>query len=134
MRQRLSVFPGTVLLRRADAATLHLCQQLAAVADAEDRYTQSKHTRIGPRRSGPIDAVRAAGEDDAAGVKTADFLQRHVKRPNLAVDMLFPHTSRDQLFILPSKIQNQNLLHTLTPPEKPESARQTGDADESDDS
>ena len=65
---RLAVLPGGVLRGGGDFPAEVLRKELAAVADAEDRHAQPENFRVGLRGGGGVDAVGAAGKDEADGV------------------------------------------------------------------
>ena len=124
-----AVFTGGGILRRGDQPAERLRQQLTAVTDAEDRHAQLEDAGVGSGRIVEIHAVRSAGEDDADRIETADLVQGHVVRMQLAVYMLLAHTPGDQLVILTAEIKDQDFLHALLLPRKWKSAPRTGDAD-----
>ena len=57
-----------------------------------------------------VDALRAAGEDEADGIILHQLVKRRGAGLDLAVYVRFPHAARDELVILPAKIQNQYYL------------------------
>ena len=85
-------------------------QQLAAVADAENGNPQLEDLRIGLGRLGIIDAVGAAGENNANGIQGFDVRDRGGIGLDLAVYAAFPHAPCDQLVILSAEVKDQNHL------------------------
>ena len=114
-RLGLAVFPCSGVLGGGDKSSQGLGQDLAAVADAQDRHPQGEHPRVRLGRIRQIDAVGPAGEDDADGIEAADLLQGHVVGVQLTIDLLLPDAPGDQLVILSTEIKDQNSLHCLLP-------------------
>ena len=85
-------------------------KELCAIANAQHRDAHIENGRIAMGRFGQIDAVRAAGQNNADGIDLPDRLRGDVPRFHDRVDMTFPHTPGDQFLILPAKIENQNRL------------------------
>ncbi len=106
----LAVFAGGILLRGDDLAAQLRRDELAAVADAQDRHAQREHTLVGMGRTGGVDAVRPAGENDSDGVKSAYLLKAHAVGLYLTVNAALADTAGDELVILPAEIKDQNLL------------------------
>lgn len=80
--------------------------QLRAVADAQNGNAEVKHRRVTERRAVGIDAVGAAGENNALIAVLPDFLGRNfVIRTNFGVDVQFAHTAGNQQIILAAEIQ-----------------------------
>ena len=90
--------------------------QLAAVADAQHRHAPAEDLGVDGGRILQINAVGAAGEDNAHGGEGPDFRHGHGVRFDLTVYPTFPDSAGDELIILAAKIQNQNLLHYFSPP------------------
>ena len=110
----LAVLPGGILLGSRDLTAQRVRHQLAAVANAQDGNAQPEHRRVNVGRFLQIHAVGAAGENDAHGRKGANLVQGRGIRLDLAVDVLLPHPSGDQLIVLSAKVQNQDFfLHTV---------------------
>jgi len=59
-------FAEFALLSRLDLAAEKVCEDLDAVADAEDRNAELENVLVGQRRIFGINAGRAAGKDEAA--------------------------------------------------------------------
>ena len=111
VRLGAAVFAGRAVLRGRDLTAERLGHELAAVADAEDRYAQREDGGIDLRGGGIIDAVRAAGEDKALGLHGLELLQRGRVGLDLAVYIALTDTAGDELVILPAKVQNENRFH-----------------------
>mgnify|MGYP006883493877 CR=1 FL=1 len=102
---RFAVFAGRILLRRRDLAAKVVRNELAAIADAKDRQPEREDLRIYLRRVFGIDALRAAGEDEADGVMLHQLLQRRGAGLDLAIYVCLADTARNELVILPAEIQ-----------------------------
>ena len=87
-----------------------LRHELAAIANAEDGDAEPKDLRIDLRRAFGVYALRAAGEDDADGVKGADLIHGHGVRLDFAIDIALAHAARNKLVILSSKIEDDDRL------------------------
>ena len=57
-----------------------------------------------------VDAVGAAGENDADGGEFLDFFQGYIVGVDLAVHIAFAHPAGDQLVILAAEVQDQNFF------------------------
>ena len=106
----LAILPGRVVLGGGDQAAQLMAQQLAAVADAQDGHPQAVDPRVRVGGIGGVNAVGAAGKDDAQGIVGPDLLQAHVKGFYLAIHIALPHTAGDQLVILAAEVQDQDFL------------------------
>ena len=105
----------TAVLSTLDHAACHVCHQLTAVADAEDRNTCVKNCRIKVGRVGIGYAVGTSRKDDAAVVLGFDLIDRDfIVRLDLGIDVLLTNTTRDQLVILTAEIKYEYLLHLIT--------------------
>ena len=93
-----------------DFAAQHPGHQLRAVAYAQHGNAQIEYGRIVMRRFLQIDAVRAAGEYDALAVRARDFLERRGVGHDFTVDVLIAHAARNQLVILPAKVQHDDFF------------------------
>ena len=58
------------------------------------------------RGFGPVDARGPAGEDDPGRLELFELLGAGLKREDLGVDLAFAHTTRDDLRILRSEIED----------------------------
>ena len=87
-----------------------LRHELAAVADAEDGDAELEDLGIYLRRAFGVHTLRAAGEDDADGVKGTDLVDGHGVRLDFAIHIALAHTARNELVILPSKIEDDDRL------------------------
>ena len=93
----------------------HVRHELRAVADAEDRDAEVENGGIVMRRLFVVDAVRAAGEDDAfvscgedlfaVGLSVRNDLREYAFRADAPCD---------KLIILSSEIKHEDLVHCLT--------------------
>ena len=94
--------------------------QLHAVADAENRNTQSIKLRVNHGRVFIPDGGRTAGKDDADGLLFPDFLHRDAPRDNFGIDVAFTDTAGNQLGILAAEIKDQDFLGSghVWPPDK----------------
>ena len=93
-----------------DGSAHQLGHELQPVADAEDRHAQLEDLRIDHRRAGLLDAVGAAGEDDALGPEGADLLERHRAGMELAIDVQLADPAGDQLRVLRPEVEDQDLF------------------------
>ena len=87
-----------------------LRHELAAVANTEDGDAEPEDLRIDLRRTLGVNALRAAGEDDADGVKGADLIHGHGVRLDFAIDIALAHAARNELVILSSEIEDDDRL------------------------
>ena len=108
----LAVFPGGVGLGGSHHSAQLVGQQLAAVADAQNGHAQTEHAGVHMGGLLVIDAVGAAGEDDAHGVIGLDLGKAHVKGLDLAVNIAFTDPAGDQLVILSAEVQYKNFFVT----------------------
>ena len=107
---RLAVLACGVLSGGGHFPTKILRHELAAVADAEDGDAELEDLGIYLRRAFGVHALRAAGEDDADGVKGTDLVDGHGVRLDFAIHIALAHTARNELVILPSKIEDDDRL------------------------
>ena len=87
-----------------------LRHKLAAVADAKNGDAELEDLRVHLRRTFGVHTLRAAGEDDADGVKGTDLVDGHGVRLDFAIHIALAHTARNELIILPSKIEDDDRL------------------------
>ena len=87
-----------------------LRHELAAVANTEDGDAEPEDLRIDLRRAFCVYALRAAGEDDADGVKGTDLIHGHGVRLDFAIDIALAHAARNELVILSSEIEDDDRL------------------------
>ena len=104
---RLAVFAGGA---GRDCAAKRPCGELCAVADTEHRDAEVENALVAMRRILAIDAVGAAGQDDADWGKLLDLLCGHVAGLDDGIDAALAHTARDQLLILAAEVENENGL------------------------
>ena len=105
-----------------DGAAQQLGHELQPVADAQHRHTQLEHGAVDERRAGLLDAERAPGEDDPARSKGADLLHRHRARVDFAVHVQLANAARDQLRVLRTEIEDEDLLGMQVGQVRPSSA------------
>ncbi len=102
----------------ADVTAQQMHHQLAAVADAQHRHAPVED--LGVDRGGilQIDAVGAAGEDDALGVLRLDDRQIGFIGIDFTVDIVLADAARDQLIVLAAKVQHDDsfMLHDVLLP------------------
>jgi hypothetical protein len=92
-----------------DAAELAR-HQLHPVADAEDRQTAVVHGGVHRRRIGFIAGGGTSGEDDTEWFALQYLLQRSVIGHDLTVNFALPDTAGDQLGVLRSEIQDNDIF------------------------
>ena len=102
----LAVLPGGIALGGGDFSPQVVGQELAAVADAEDRHAQLEDLRGG----GVVDAAVAPGEDDADGGQGLQVRDGGGVGLDLAVDPLLPDPAGDELVVLAAEVQNDDGL------------------------
>jgi hypothetical protein len=93
-----------------DFAAEVMGEELEAVADAKDGDAEGEDVFVGQRGFVAIDAGGAAGEDDAVGLEGCNVLGGSVIGENGAVYVGFANTPRNDLRVLRTKIQNNNLF------------------------
>ena len=106
----LTVLAG--IFSRRHFPTGHERHQLIAVAYPQNRYSHIQYRRIIMRGSRVIDTVWSACKNNPFIPLLFDLIRRNpIVWPDLGINVMFPHPSRDQLVILPAEIQNQYFLH-----------------------
>ena len=103
-------FAVFALLARLDLAAEVLGQELDAVADAQHRDAELEKGAVGQRRVLRIHARRAAGQDDALGLERGDFRGGRVVAQDHRIDVALADAARDDLRVLRTEIQDDNLL------------------------
>ena len=94
-----------------DGAAGHPGGELAAVANAQNGNAQLQNLRVIVGRGQIIDAIGAAGKDNALIAPVLDFLGGdRIVLFDLRIDVEIPDTAGDQLVILSAKVQNQNFF------------------------
>ncbi len=93
-----------------DLTTKMSTHQLHAVADPQHRDAQFKKLLSNLWRTLFIDRFRTTGKDNPAGFKGLNLLKPHIKRMQLTVDMSLSHPPGDQLGVLRTEIEDQNLF------------------------
>ena len=106
----LAVLPGGVVLGLGDLAAQSVGHELAAVADAQDGHAPGEDLGVHVGRGLQIDAVGAAGEDDADGVHGLQLGQGSGIGLDFAVHVAFPDTAGDELVVLAAEVQHDNSL------------------------
>ena len=107
---RFAVFPGGVIGSGHNPAAQVVRDQLAAVANTQDRDTHLKNSRVHLRRLGVINAVGTAGEDDADGVEGLHRIQRRGIGLDLAIHTALTDAAGDQLIVLTAEIKDDDSL------------------------
>lgn len=99
----------------ADMAAQQVHHELAAVADAQHRHAPAEDLGVDGGRILQIDAVGAAGEDDALGVLRLDDGQVRLIGIDLTVDIILADAARDELIVLAAKVQHDHgfMLHDV---------------------
>src|SRR5690606_3475997 len=97
------------------AARLHLAaellgHELLAVADAEHGDAELEEAGVALRRRRIVDAVGAAAQHDGAWGERPDLGERKRAGMDLAVDVAFADASRDELGVLRTAVEDQDLL------------------------
>ena len=105
-----AVLPGGVVLGRRDPSAQGVAHELAAVADAQNGHAPGEDGRIHVGGVLFIDAVRAAGEDDADGIFPPELLQRGGVGVDLAVNAALPDPPGDELVVLAAEVQDDDQL------------------------
>ena len=105
-----TVFAGGIALRGGDLAAQIVRHELAAVADAKDGNAQAEDPGVDLRRALGVDALGAAGEDDADGSVGPDLLKAHAVGLYLAVDIALADSSCDELIVLTAEVEHQYTL------------------------
>ena len=102
----------------ADMTAQQVHHQLAAVADSQHRDAPVEDLGVNGGRIFQIDAVGAAGEDDALGVLRLDDRQVSFIGIDFTVDIVLADTARDQLIVLAAKVQHDDsfMLHDVLLP------------------
>ena len=94
-----------------NGAAGHPCGELAAVANAQNGNAQLQNLRVIVGRGHIIDAIGAAGEDNALIAPVLDFLGGdRIVLFDLRIDVEIPDSAGDQLVILAAEVQNQNFF------------------------
>ena len=114
VNQRFAVF---TLRRLADMTAEQVRHELEAVAKSEHGDTEIENRGINGRRTVDVNAVRAAGEDDALGVLCANGVKTHAVGHDLAVYIALADAACDQLVILSAEVHYEHffVLWHITP-------------------
>ena len=102
---RMTVLPCT---RRNDPATEVMRHELQAIADAQQRQPSRQHRGVGLRRRGVIYAGRSARKNDSAGLQRHYLGQRRGAGQHHREHVELTDTSRDELRVLRSEIENDD--------------------------
>ena len=86
-----------------------LAEELHAVADAEDGDAGVVDALVGLGRALGVDAGGAAGEDDAGGAQAFEDAGGDIVADDFRVDVELAHAARDDLRVLRTKIEDENL-------------------------
>ena len=99
----------------ADMTAQQVHHQLAAVADAQHRHAPAEDLGVDGGRVLQINAVGAAGEDDALGILGLDDRKIGFIGIDLAVDIIFSDAAGNQLIVLSAKVQHDDsfMLHDV---------------------
>jgi hypothetical protein len=98
------------LAGRDDLPAKVTAHQLHAVADPQNRHSQFEEILDHCRRPGLVDRLGATREYYPGRTEGADRRQVHVKGVQLAIDMCLAHSTGNQLGVLGTKIEDQDLL------------------------
>ncbi len=88
----------------------HLTGQLHPVADAQNRHSLRIDRGIAVRRIRVADTGRTAGEDNACRMVCRNLLCRDAPRHHFRIHVVFSYTPGNELRVLSSEVQNQDLL------------------------
>ena len=105
-----------------DGAAEELGHELQAVADAKDRNAEVEHGAVDERRAGLLDAEGASGKYDPARLEGADLLHGHRAGMDLAVDVQLANAAGDELRVLRTEIEDEDLLGVQVDQVRPSSA------------
>ena len=99
----------------ADMTAQQVHHQLAAVADAQYGHAPAEDLGVDGGRVLQINAVGAAGEDDALRVLGLDQCQIRLVGIDFTVDIVLADAARDQLIVLAAKVQHDDsfMLHDV---------------------
>ena len=99
----------------ADMTAQQVHHQLAAVADAQHRHAPAEDLGVDGGRILQINAVGAAGEDNALGILGLDDRKIGFIGIDLAVDIIFSDAAGNQLIVLSAKVQHDDsfMLHDV---------------------
>ena len=100
-----TIFPA---VRFHDISAQGTRHPLHPIADSENRHAQMQDLDITHRRSGIVDGTGAAGEHDASGFETIDFIDGGVARKNGGKYFLLTNPPGDQLRVLAAEIEDDN--------------------------
>ena len=100
---------------RYDLAPRQPCDELHAVANAQDGEPEVEDAGIGGRRAVVEYRIRPSRENDALGVERVDEgeIRPLARGMDLAIDARFPDAPRDQLGELRTVIKDQDAIHAL---------------------
>ncbi len=103
------------LFRGAHLSTQVVGKKLQAIADAENRQSQSQHLRVRGRSIRVVDRAGASGEDQPDGMMRSDLGDGRGAGEDYREDILFSYAARDELGVLAAKIQDDDRggIHVL---------------------
>ena len=99
----------------ADMAAQQMHHQLAAVADAQHGHAPAEDLRVDRGGILQVDAVGAAGKNNALGILRLDHRQVGFIGIDFTVDIVLADAARDQLIVLAAKVQHDDsfMLHDV---------------------
>src|SRR5689334_10769938 len=96
------------LLAVRDLASELIAHGLQTVTDAKDRNAELENRGIGQRRVLRVHAARAAAEDQSLGLERAELGRLGVVAQDLGEDVALADTSRNDLGVLRTEIENDD--------------------------
>jgi hypothetical protein len=102
--------PVLALRCRSDASAERVSHKLHSVADAKDRRTEIEQLRITGRRPTLEDTFRTARENDPSRAARPYYVARSIGWPHFRIDRQFPKSTRNQLRVLRSEIEDEDGL------------------------
>ena len=96
-------------------AAQQMHHQLAAVADAQHGHAPAEDLRVDRGGILQVDAVGAAGKNNALGILRLDNRQIGFIGIDVTVDIVLADAARDQLIVLAAKVQHDDsfMLHEV---------------------
>ncbi len=103
------------LFRGAHLAAQMMGEKLQAIADAENRQSQSQHLRVRGRSIRVVDRAGASGEDQPDGMMRSDLGDGSGAGEDYREDILLSYAARYELGVLAAKIQDDDRggIHVL---------------------
>ena len=95
----------------------HICHQLRAITDSENRNSQIKYFLLIAWWILAIHAIWATRENDSLWIHFLDLVERQGVRMHLCIHITFTDTTCNQLVVLTTKIKHDNhfLIHVRLP-------------------